>query len=82
MKSPCCQAKVIRAPDLDGFMCASCCKSCPTPPLQNISVWCAACENVYALPELPGVPLQDRRCPYGHAGLTRGWIARIVEGLR
>jgi len=31
---------------------------------------------------MPGVPLKDRRCPYQHAGLVRGWIARIVEALR
>lgn len=52
------------------------------PVRRQISVWCPACENVYALDELPGVPLAERRCPYQHAGLVRGWIARIVEALR
>lgn len=52
------------------------------PARRTISAWCPVCEEVYAIEELPGVPLQERRCPYGHASLVRGWIARIVEGLR
>ena len=51
------------------------------PLAHNISVWCPACEIVYSVPAMPGVELKDRRCPYGHGELRRGWIARIVEAL-
>lgn len=52
------------------------------PARRTISVWCPHCEEVYSIEDVAGVALQERRCPYGHAGLVRGWIARIVEGLR
>lgn len=51
------------------------------PKARRISVWCPVCEEVYGIADAPG-ELSARRCPYGHAGLSRSWIARIVEGLR
>jgi hypothetical protein len=52
------------------------------PARRQISVWCPHCQEVYGIEDQPGVPIQVRRCPYGHGDLVRGWIARIVEGLR
>lgn len=56
-------------------------KNLKRPAPRTISVYCPACENVYAITAAPG-ELRDRRCPYGHAGLKRGWVARIWEALR
>lgn len=51
------------------------------PRAPRISVWCPVCKEVYAIVDAPG-DISARRCPYGHAGVRRSWISRIVEGGR